>query len=154
MVSIKLATLDNLNDLIRLRVEFLREAEKINNEKLAVKLTENLAQYFEENMPNGDFISWFAIKDDKIVGTSGICFRDTPPNFKNLTGKEAFIMNMYTLPNWRNQGIGTKLLNKVVEEAKKRGIQKIILDTTEAGKKIYLKRGFQFLDNIMELKIE
>ena len=114
MISFRLATLNNLNDLIKFRVQFLREIEEVKDGKLPKKLANNLEEYFKQNISNGNFIAWFAIKDDKIVGTSGICFRETPPNFKNLTGKEAFIMNMYTLPNWRNQGIATKLLNTAI----------------------------------------
>ena len=104
-------------------------------------------------MINDDFIAWFAIKKGEIIGTSGICFRKIPPNFKNVTGNEAYVMNMYTLPLWRRQGIGTRLLNKVIEEAEKRGVNKILLDTTEAGKSIYIKRGFHFINNYMALKI-
>ncbi|NHI94105.1 MAG: GNAT family N-acetyltransferase [Candidatus Lokiarchaeota archaeon] len=152
MVFFRIANLNDLNDLITLRVEFLREIQYMNDDKLSAELMGKLRQYFERSISSGDFIAWIALDRDEIIGTSGICFLIHPPSNKNISGKEAYIMNMYTKPKWRKQGIGTVLLDKVIEEATKRRIKKIILDTTEAGKSIYVKRGFQFVDNAMYLE--
>ena len=51
-------------------------------------------------------------------------------------------MNMYTLPEYRKQGIGGNLLNKILNEARKRGIRKIRLHTTDIDKSLYEKKGF------------
>ncbi|MCP4763240.1 MAG: GNAT family N-acetyltransferase [archaeon] len=156
MFSPRLATLNDIEELINLRIIFLREAEEINEEiisKKLEKLKNSIRYYFQDKISSGDFISWIMINNDEIIATSGMYFRVAPPNFSNLSGKEAYIMNIYTNPKWRKKGIATSLLNKNIDDAIGRGIEKIFLHTTEYGKSIYLKRGFQFHGDEMRLKL-
>ena len=51
-------------------------------------------------------------------------------------------MNIFTFPEYRGQGIGTKLFEMIVEEAKIRGCKKITLNATDAGRPLYMKYGF------------
>jgi GNAT superfamily N-acetyltransferase len=60
-------------------------------------------------------------------------------------------MNMYTCPAYRGQGIATALLQVILEEVKRRGIQCIWLHTTDAGKSLYEKTGFVSTTSDMEL---
>ena len=57
--------------------------------------------------------------------------KNTPPLFKKingdilyLDGRVAYIMNMYTLPEYRRKGIAKILFDKLVEEAKILGYRK------------------------------
>ena len=49
---------------------------------------------------------------------------------------------MYTLPEYRKKGTGSILLDKSVDEAKKRRIKKIRLHATDIGRSLYEKKGF------------
>lgn len=50
------------------------------------------------------------------------------PIYHNPTGKKAYIMNMYTKPDYRRQGIAFKTLDLLVADAKTRGINAISLE--------------------------
>ncbi len=135
------ATMEDINELVRLRMEFLNEvqdSDRQNDEQLAKKTFE----YLKINMQNDSFISWLALDDNKIVGTSGIYFYTVPPSYKNISGKTAYIMNMYTIPGYRSKGIANELFNSVVKEARDRGCGKITLNATDMGRPLYLKNGF------------
>ena len=93
------------------------------------------------------------MSDDKIIGTSGLCFYKRPPSYKNISGEVAYIMNMYTEPQYRCQGIASTIFEKTVSEAKAMGYKKICLNATEMGKPLYMKFGFKDVDGEMELNL-
>ncbi|MDF2985934.1 MAG: GCN5-related N-acetyltransferase [Eubacterium sp.] len=145
------ATIEDINELVRLRIDFVREVQKVESTEGDEQLIETLTEYFGETMKEDAFISWLAIEDGRIVGTSGVCFYKLPPSFKNISGKTAYIMNMYTLPDFRGKGIANILFQKIVEEAKNHGCEKITLNATDMGRPIYRKYGFVDSQNDMIL---
>ncbi len=52
------------------------------------------------------------------------------------------ILNMYTLPEWRGQGLATALLQEIIHFAKSTSIRRLWLHATESGRPIYEKAGF------------
>lgn len=73
------------------------------------------------------------------------------PTYHNPSGYKAYIMNMYTHPDYRRRGIAYKMLDILVNEAKSKGINAISLETTEMGRPVYEKYGFVQMKNEMEL---
>ena len=139
--------------LVELRTEFLREIQIDAPEENVTYYEEKLNNYFTKHMKEGTFLAWFAESDDEIIATSGLSIIEKPPQLWNFTGLEAYIMNMYTKPEWRRKGRGSVLLEKLLEEAKQRGIHQITLHTTLDGKSLYEKFGFKLGQNEMHLKL-
>ncbi len=104
-------------------------------------------------MEEGTFLAWFAESNDEIIATSVLSIIEKPPHLWNFTGLEVYIMNMYTKPEWRRKGIGSVLLEKLLEEAKQRGIHQITLHTTPDGKLLYEKFGFKQGHHEMHLSL-
>ena len=61
------------------------------------------------------------------------------PTYHNPSGEKAYIMNMYTSPEYRRQGIAYKTLDLLVQDAKSRGIDAISLEATDMGRPLYEK---------------
>ena len=154
MIKYRIASIDDIEVLIDTRIKFLHEAEEIHINECSKNLRETLRTYFQNNVPKGNFISWVAYEEDNIVATSGVSFHEVPPTFGNVSGKEAYIMNMYTLPEYRKRGIGTRLITKLLEIIKERGIKKVRLHATDKGKSLYERAGFQNKDDEMVLILE
>ena len=142
MVNYRLTTMEDIDNLVLLRIIFLQEAEEVEPSSPIEELKKSLYNYFKEKIPNKLFVSWLAEDEGKIIATSGLSFHVVPPSYENPSGEEAYLMNMYTLPEYRKQGIGGNLLDKTVNEAKKRGTRKIRLHTTDIGKPLYEKQAF------------
>lgn len=151
MITYRKATIEDIDDLIKLRITFIKEIMNIDHDHDDQLVGEALKDYFNKTLKDNNFISWLAIEDDKIVGTSGLSFYTLPPSYKNVTGNVAYIMNMYTIPSYRGRGIATYLFEKIVLEAKSRGFKKICLHATEMGKPLYTKFGFKETSGEMEL---
>lgn len=146
------ATIEDIPELVNLRMEFLLEE---NRTKFAREneLRLNIHNYFLENIPSENFISWICLDQKQIIATSGITFYYLPPNYANVNGLIGYIANMYTKKEFRKQGIASKLFEKLIIEGRAKKASKLVLHTTEDGKRIYLKFGFIFSDNEMHLNL-
>lgn len=154
MIEYRRATADDSGDLVELRIKFLKEAQSIASAENDPQLRTSLSRYFAETMNDGSFIAWLASDEGRIVATSGLCFYTLPPSFKNLAGKVAYIMNMYTEPRYRGQGLATHLFARMLDEARSLGYKKICLHATAQGRPVYEKFGFRGTDDEMVFWLE
>lgn len=73
------------------------------------------------------------------------------PTYHNPNGNKAYIMNMYTDPEYRRLGIAYKTLDMLIRDTKSKGITAISLEATEMGRPLYEKYGFVKMNDEMEL---
>ena len=64
-----------------------------------------LTAYYQKHLADGTFVSWLAVDEERIIGTSGMSFVEKPPYYSNPTGKIGLLSSMYTNPAYRRQGI-------------------------------------------------
>jgi ribosomal protein S18 acetylase RimI-like enzyme len=150
-IQIEKATKEHIDEVIQLRMNLLGEVTSIEDEE-ALKVATR--EYVEEAFENDTFISYIATVNEEVVGGSGLVFFKRPPYPGNLKGSEAYILNIYTSPSYRGQGIARKLLQNCMKECKKRGVRRIWLHATEEGRSMYTKVGFSQKDNEMEYFFE
>ncbi len=135
------ATLQDLNSLVHLRADMLREEENYPEEFLDL-LVRNTKQYTETGMADGSYSAWLAEEDGAIVAMGGTTYFTLPPNDWCPNGKTAYIGSVYTRPAYRKQGIATQLMSMLIIEAKEQKCQRILLNASDAGKPLYKKLGF------------
>ena len=88
-------------------------------------------------METGKHIAYLVYDNETFIGAGGVSFYQVMPTYHNPTGKKAYIMNMYTAPEYRRQGIAFHTLELLVNEVKKRGITRISLEATAMGRALY-----------------
>ncbi|RHA51985.1 GNAT family N-acetyltransferase [Eubacterium ventriosum] len=89
--------------------------------------------------------------EGKFVGAGGVSYYNVMPTYHNHTGRKAYIMNMYTKPEYRRKGIAIKTLELLVKDAQEKGITDISLEATDIGKPLYEKFGFVAMESEMKL---
>lgn len=141
---------NSVNDFWRLRLQLFEELKEITDNTNIFELEISTKEYYLSHI-NKDLISWGVLKDNKIVATGALCLFERIPYEVNLTGKEGYILNIYTCPEFRKQGLAGKIVNEIVKYASEIGINKLWLSSSETGKSIYAKYGFVEKDNEMEL---
>ncbi len=113
-----------------------------------------LESYFAKTIEAGEFVAYLAELDGRIVATSGLVYHRHPPSPKNLQGCEAYVMNMYTRPEYRGRGIATTLLARLVERARPHCCR-VVLHALPEARSLYLKAGFVTLDPaVAEMRLD
>ncbi len=116
-------------------------------------IDDELERYFSTSISNKNLVVWLATENEYIIGTAGVCFFQYPPSFSNITGKIAYITNVYTRNEYRKQGIATRLLELIMEEVKNEGCKFVRLHASSQGKKLYEKMGFADAEGFMSKTI-
>lgn len=155
--SIRLATVDDIEMLVRLRVAMMAETDGNDRGAGASPRGEALAEanraYMGQALPTGEFVAFVAESDGAIVATSGLTLYRAAPNPGNLSGVQAYILNMYTLPEWRRKGLASALVKRLVEHARSAGATRVALRATEAGHSVYERLGFTSDSRYMHRRI-
>lgn len=141
-ISYSIAGMADLSLLVDYRMQFLEEISGIQNEETTARVRQNLQQYFSKALQDGSYICWVAKDGDTVAGIGGLAVREQPANFKIPNGKAGYIMNMYTLPAYRRQGIAGKLLEHLMETAREMNLSVLELHATYDGEPVYRKYGF------------
>jgi len=90
-----------------------------------------------------DFAAWIVDLDGVPVATAGVIWFEHPPGPINPIGREAYLLNVYTVPEARRLGLARKLVQRIVEEARFAGVRRIWLRASEAGRPLYSELGFR-----------
>ena len=85
------------------------------------------------------------------MGCGGICYQKEMPSPDNQTGTNGYIMNIYTMPEVRGEGIGRMIIQFLIKDAKQRGTEKIYLESSKIAKKLYREIGFTDIEDYMKL---
>jgi ribosomal protein S18 acetylase RimI-like enzyme len=145
------ATPEDAGRLAVLRLAFLTEVTGASTSDSA--LGKSLGEYFSRTIAAGEYIGFLGILENEIIATSGTVFHHHPPSNRNPTGREAYIMNMYTAPEHRRRGIATRLLEMLIEQAKENLCGKISMHAQPQGRSIYVKAGFVGIETEMRLDL-
>ena len=137
------ATSEHLAVLVDTRVAFLSEYWGTQDEVIQKRLKDELTEYFEKAIPDKTYVAWLAKDCDTYVANGGMVIQQRPGSFRVPDGRSAYIMNMFTLPKYRKQGIASTLLNHLIEDGKQLGISFYELHATPDGQPVYIKQGFQ-----------
>ena len=147
----KYATADDMELLIRSREETLRAVNSLPEDyAFSEEFREASREYFRE----GDQSTMLALEEGRVAGCATMCYIDMMPTFSHPSGRRAHLMNVYTHPDFRRQGVGRTMVSLLIDEARNRGITEISLDATEAGRPLYRALGFRDSDECMVLELK
>lgn len=146
----KKATIEDIDLLTKTRIEVLRAANKLSDDIDMSEVEKQSYEYYKRALLDGSHTAYLVFDEQKIVGTGGVSYFQVMPTYHNPSGLKAYIMNMYTNPEYRRRGIAIETLRLLVEDAKEKGISAISLEATDMGRPLYEKFGFVKLNDEME----
>ena len=145
------ATAEDINTLTEMRIEVLRAANNLSDETDMSEVKIQTYDYYQKSFLDGNHIAYLVYDKSHIAGAGGVSFFQVMPTYHNSTGRKAYIMNMYTKPEYRRKGIAYKTLDMLVREALAKGVENISLEATDMGYPLYEKYGFVRMSAEMEL---
>ena len=150
--KIRLATPDDVDAIAEHRARMFDEMGEVPPgafELLRVKSRDRLQDFLKR----GEYIGWLAIpaqRPDIIAGGAGVQLRHVLPHPLSRTnagngiaeGRHAIIINVFTEPQWRRQGIALLLLQRIIDWAQAERLDCLVLHASEAGRSLYEQLGF------------
>ncbi|MEL7601982.1 MAG: GNAT family N-acetyltransferase [Bacillota bacterium] len=147
----KKATLDDLDALVKMRIKVLRTANGLSDLVDMSQVESESRYYYQRGLQEGGHVAYLVYDRDAVIGAGGVSFYQVMPTYCNPSGKKAYLMNLYTEPDYRRKGIAWQTLDLLVHEARERGVDFITLDTTKMGRPLYEKYGFISMQDEMIL---
>lgn len=99
--------------------------------------------YLQQAVPAGEYRGWVAEAGGQLIASGAYTYRQVAPSPKNISGRQAYILSVYTLPEWRHQGIARAILNALLEAIRAESIPAAYLTASEEGRPLYLSLGFE-----------
>ncbi|MBQ9902030.1 MAG: GNAT family N-acetyltransferase [Clostridia bacterium] len=159
MIEYKIATSEDIAELMAIRLEMLREVNFLSKDYI---FSEDFYSYSRDYFLNGQHTTVLAVdekdekngENEKTIGCATLCYIEMMPTFSHPTGRRSHLMNVYTAPDYRVQGMARRMVEMLIEEAKRRGVTEISLDATASGRPLYRKLGFRESEECMVLVLE
>ncbi|WP_418750281.1 GNAT family N-acetyltransferase [Frisingicoccus sp.] len=150
-LTYKRATIEDINVLTTTRIEVLRAANKLSEDTDMSEVEKQSYNYYQRALCDGSHIAYLVFNENRFVGAGDVSFFQVMPTYHNPSGNKAYIMNMYTNPEYRRKGIAYKTLDMLIRDVKNKGITAISLEATDMGRPLYEKYGFVKMNDEMEL---
>lgn len=147
----KRATIEDIDMLTKTRIRVLSAANSLSDDIDMNEVEKQSYDYYGRALCDDTHIAYLVFDEKRFVGSGGVSFFQVMPTYHNVSGKKAYIMNIYTEPAYRRRGIAYKILDLLVSDVRSKEITSISLEATEAGRPLYEKYGFVKMDDEMEL---
>ena len=138
----KRATASDIDILVETRIEVLRAANHLSEDIDMSLVEEKSYEYYNHCFDAGDHVAYLVYDGKNFAACGGVSFYKVMPTYNNPSGINAYVMNMYTRPEYRRKGIANEVLDLLLKEAVTQDIKRITLEATDAGKPVYMKYGF------------
>jgi GNAT superfamily N-acetyltransferase len=107
------------------------------------------AERLREMLQSREYVGWLATaasQNDKIIAGAGVQLRRTLPHPAGpdafAEGRHGVIINVFTEPEWRRQGIAEQLLKRIIQWSAEKKLDRLVLHASADGRALYERLGF------------
>jgi GNAT superfamily N-acetyltransferase len=148
----RIATEQDLTQLAHLRWDFRMEGGEI---PVVGKdeFIETCTSFLKRGLESRYQVYWVAEESDEIISQIFVHKIDMVPRPCKIDEQFGYVTNNYTKPAYRNKGIGSKLMRRVIEWAKDENLELLIVYPSEEAVTFYERAGFYAENDVMELRL-
>jgi GNAT superfamily N-acetyltransferase len=107
-------------------------------------MLERFRPWLKQKIQAGEYLAWFAIREDGAVAAGlGMWLMDWPPHMLGPGRWRPNILNVYTRPESRRNGLARRLAETAIEWCRANRLTTVILHASDAGRPLYASMGFQ-----------
>lgn len=103
-----------------------------------------IAKMFYDELVSGNRITFIYLENDEFIGEGSLVFRNNDPDY-TIPNKRIYLSRMIVKEEYHNRGIGSIILDYLIDYAEKLGYEEISLgvDTDNLNARhLYEKKGF------------
>ncbi|WP_010094570.1 GNAT family N-acetyltransferase [Ornithinibacillus scapharcae] len=139
---IRLAEKKDITQLIKMRWDFTIEHDESKRTASYEDFEKECQSFLEQAISGKQWYIWIAEEQDTIVSHIYIEVIQKVPRPGRVTYPFAYMTNVYTIPAYRNKGIGSELLQTIHEWIKENKYEFIIVWPSEDSIGYYEKNGY------------
>lgn len=101
--------------------------------------------WLQKRLENGVYTGIFVEHEGQVIGGAGMWISESAPSptVQSTNNRRANIVNVYTYPDHRRQGLARDLMTRLIAIAKEGDYPAILLHASDAGRTLYESLGFQ-----------
>ena len=141
-------TSEDVEIIARMRVQMLDE---VTEDPLPWQLEGSVRRFVWKHMQDRTCLGVVAEEDGKVIADAVIYLFETMPDEVNVRGLTAMLYNVYTLPEYRGQGIMARMLPEVIRLAKEAGAVELKMTAEKKAIPLYERMGFHVNDDAMKM---
>ena len=142
-ITITPATVDDVETITAQRRQMFVDMG-YRDEGVLDAMCERFAPWVRRRLEEGEYLAWFArTPEGEVVAGAGLWLMDWPPHVVGPGTRRGNILNVYTRPENRRQGIARALVQAALEWCRAHHIVYVILHSSDEGRALYQSLGFQ-----------
>jgi len=119
----------------------------------AAELESSYADKLVRQMPSETCKAWVIKDNGRIIASGAITIVSFVPVPADVNHNVAYLHSMYTEQAHRNKGCAHHIVDRALHYCRHRGINRVVLTTSDAGKSIYEEKGFVSAPEMMRVFI-
>ena len=143
-------TRKDIETITAMRMQMLDE---VTEDPLPEGLESHIRQFVTRHMRDNTCLGVVAEIDGQVVADAVIYLFETMPDEVNILGRTAMLYNVYTLPEFRGQGIMAQMLPKVIDLARNAGAVELKMTAEKKAIPLYERMGFCLNDDAMKMRL-
>ena len=140
-MTVEKAGISDIDVLTEMRLNYLHEDHGELDESDVTAIRTELPSYYRDHLNNDLFV--YVIRDGQQIVSCAfllVVLKPMSPSFIN--GRTGTVLNVYTYPQYRRKGYAKKIMEALLDDAKKMKLSVIELKATEDGYPLYRSVGF------------
>jgi len=130
------------------RVAMFSDMGQVPTALLAEQLLVASITALSELLRDGRYVGWLAVdENDRVIAGAGAHIKPQLPRISHdgrrvSAGPVPLVVNVYTDPHWRRQGVARALMKELMDWALARGSDRVVLHASDDGRPLYASLGF------------
>ena len=127
------------------------------DEAALTAMSEKFRPWLLARMDAGEYLAWLVIAENgtdgkaDVAAGAGLWLMDWPPHMVGAGPRRGNIVNVYTAPEHRRQGIARRLMDTVLDWCRANGVDAVVLHASVEGRPLYESMGFSPTNEMRKL---
>ena len=141
--TIRRATVEDISIIVHHRKMMFTDMG-LDDHALIDRMEAPFRVWLAERLANRTYHGWFAVGvDGQVIGGAGLWIYNWIPSPLAPQTARGYILNVYTEPGHRQQGIARRLVEEILEYCREQGLKNVLLHASAQGRPIYESLGFE-----------
>lgn len=146
--TIRQATVGDAAIIAHHRVAMFRDMGDVPTDALAAELLSKSTTALTALLREDTYVGWLAVDStERVIAGAGVHVKPQLPRISHdharvVAAPVPLVVNVYTDPAWRGQGIARALMQRLMAWARAQGADRVLLHASDAGRPLYQSLGF------------